>query len=531
MAQSGIFFLFRLPKFWARYLTFQRKVFLALFVLTLSLLVLFVGLSRWGLQRSLGDYAAEVELSRLDWLALKLERAYADRGASWQFLEDEEGAWFRFQFAGPPGTEADGRRDMPPQPPDGNRDAGFERGPGPMGGGSHGAPPRFKPPPLPGGMEPADMVFDRTVLLAADGRSRIVGNVQAVTASSRRRLTYQNQLIGYLAIAPLHSMATDAGRAFLAGQSFFIVTTGCVGGLLALSLSWWLSGRWLRPIRELIQGADAVAQGQLATVVPVRGHDELSHLCETFNGMTRQLQAAQAGHRRWLADIAHELRTPLAAMRAEIEATQDGVRPYTPSTAKRLHRQVTRLGQLVEDLRASMGQQDAPARRESGVNPFAVLLEALSFMAGRFQQVGMTVDTGPLPRLADQPDLKMVADPAQMHQVFINLLENALQYTRQPGVLQIHASLPEPGQARIVLDDTPPGPSPADMPHLFERLYRGDTSRGRSTGGSGLGLAICRAIVEAHGGTIAAGSCPLGGLRVELFLPLHHNARGAGHVR
>jgi two-component system sensor histidine kinase BaeS len=218
MAQSGIFFLFRLPKFWARYLTFQRKVFLALFVLTLSLLVLFVGLSRWGLQRSLGDYAAEVELSRLDWLALKLERAYADRGASWQFLEDEEGAWFRFQFAGPPGTEADGRRDMPPQPPDGNRDAGFERGPGPMGGGSHGAPPRFKPPPLPGGMEPADMVFDRTVLLAADGRSRIVGNVQAVTASSRRRLTYQNQLIGYLAIAPLHSMATDAGRAFLAGQ-------------------------------------------------------------------------------------------------------------------------------------------------------------------------------------------------------------------------------------------------------------------------------------------------------------------------
>ncbi len=374
-----------------------------------------------------------------------------------------------------------------------------------------------------------DMVFDRTVLLAADGHSRIVGHGQVAEAANKRALTYQGQLIGYLAVAPLHSMATDAGRAFLAGQSYFIVTTGCVGGLLALALSWWLSGRWLRPIRALIQGADAVAQGQLTTVVPVRGHDELAQLCETFNGMTRQLHETQAQHRRWLADVAHELRTPLAAMRAEIEATQDGVRPYTPATAERLHRQVTRLGQLVEDLRASMGKQDQPTRRTPGVNPFAVLWEALSLMTGRFHEAGMTVDPGPLPQLAAPSNLGMLADAAQLHQVFINLMENALHYTRQPGTLRIQADVQLPGQAHIVLDDSPPAPAPADMPHLFERLYRGDTSRGRSTGGAGLGLAICRAIVQAHGGTITAGASPLGGLRVELLLPLQHGAQEAGY--
>lgn len=531
MAQSRIFRFFRLPEAWARYLTFQRKVFLALVVLTLSLLVLFIGLSRWGLQRSLGDYVAEVELSRMDWFALKLERAYAERGSSWQFLDGDEGAWFRLQFIGPPGTEPDFQGGPPPPPPDGGGGGPPDRGPGPMGGAQDMFSSRPLPPPRPGGMGPPDSVYQRTALLATDGNSRIAGNVQAIAAAARRPLYFQNQRIGYLAIAPMHSMATDAGRAFLAGQSFFIVTTGCVGGVLALSLSWWLSGRWLRPIRELIQGADAVAHGALETVVPVRGHDELSHLCETFNGMTRQLHETQAQHRRWLADVAHELRTPLAAMRAEIEATQDGVRAYTPATAERLHRQVVRLGQLVEDLRASMGQRDAPTRRVAGVNPLDVLLEALGFMTERFQRAGMRVETGELPVLAKQPMVSMVADTAQLQQVFINLLENALQYTRQPGVVQISASLLPLGQLRIRLEDSAPAPAAADMPHLFERLYRGDTSRGRSTGGSGLGLAICQTLVQAHGGSIAASVSTLGGLCIELVLPLQHGTREAGHAR
>lgn len=379
-------------------------------------------------------------------------------------------------------------------------------------------------------MGPPDSVFQRTALLGPDGRSPIAGSAQAVASAARRPLRHQDQLIGYLAIAPMHSMATEAGRAFLAGQSLFIVTTGCVGGLLALSLSWWLSGRWLRPIRELIQGAGAVAHGQLETVVPVRGHDELAQLCQTFNGMTRQLQESQANHRRWLADVAHELRTPLAAMRAEIEATQDGVRAYTPATAERLHRQVVRLGQLVEDLRASMGQNDGPQRREAGVNPLQVLLDALGFVAERFQRAGMQVRTGDVALLAAQPLVAMEADSAQLHQVFINLLENALQYTRQPGVLQISASLLEQGHVRIRLEDSAPAPAAVDMPHLFERLYRADTARGRATGGSGLGLAICQNIVQSHGGSITASLSPLGGLCVELVLPLQYSKREMGHA-
>ena len=340
------------------------------------------------------------------------------------------------------------------------------------------------------------------------------------------------QTIGHLVLAPPQGVRSEADQAFLAQHLGFVAWTGLVGLALALVLSGWLARRWLAPVEALATGAHGIAQGHLHTRVPVHGNDELAQLARTFNTMAEQLGSIEASRRQWLGDVAHELRTPLAAMRAEIEAVQDGIRPFDDKTALRLHRQVMRLIQLVGDLRASLDAVGTSApSAQVPVHPLSLLNEALASMRPRLAQAGIDVDTSGLDALAApgaaQPAPLVRGDAQQLHQVFLNMLENSLRYTDAGGLLRIAARLLPPAdgapQLQVQLDDSAPGVPAHELPRIFERLYRAETSRNRDHGGSGLGLAICRAIVLAHGGTLTAEASPLGGLRITLNLPLLDN--------
>ena len=335
-----------------------------------------------------------------------------------------------------------------------------------------------------------------------------------------------DQAIGHLALAPPPGAQSEAGRAFLAQHLGYVAWTGLAGQALALLLSGWLARRWLAPVEALAQGARGIAQGHPHTRVPVHGDDEMAQFDHAFNTMAEQMTDIETSRRQWLGDVAHELRTPLAAMRAEIEAVQDGVRPFDDKTALRLHRQVMRLIQLVGDLRASLvaAGASAPSARVP-VHPLPLLAEALASMRPRFAQAGIQVDSAGLDALAAQVPAPLVqGDAQQLHQVFLNLLENSLRYTDPGGLLRITAQEAR-GALCVQSDDSAPGVPVHELPRLFERLFRGETSRSRDHGGSGLGLAIGRAIVQAHGGTMAAEASPLGGLRITLELPLlgNHN--------
>jgi len=399
------------------------------------------------------------------------------------------------------------------------------------------APPHGVLPPLPpnGAFPPRvlpDFVYARLALLNADASVRLAGSHVAIASPVKRALGHNGEVVGYLAIAPMKSMSNDAGRAFISGQLLFIVVTGCIGAILALGVSWIFAKRWLTPVHALMAGAQTLAQGDLDVQVPVYGHDELASLTQTFNTMARRLAETQENHQRWLSDVAHELRTPLTAMRGEIEAMLDGVRPPTEQTGQRLLRQVLRLTQLVDDLRMSMADQAALlGRLMPGVRPLEVLMDVLSLMQGRFQEVGINVDmTSVVSAVSKHPEWTMVAVADRLHQVFINLLGNALHYTNPGGKLKIDVQQQPVGHLHICLEDSAPAPSANDMQHLFERLYRGDTSRNRRQGGSGLGLAICKAIVEGHGGSIAASLSLLGGLRIDVVLPLQMSEAGDTHA-
>ena len=362
------------------HLTLHRKAFIALAALLVALLLIFAGFSRLGLQRGLGPYVAEIELARMDWLAERLQAHHTQAGG-WDSLRSQSTLWGRLSHPG-------GGPRRPGAPPSGNPGSAPDTRPGPPPGQADSAPP--PPPPDdqrsqgPGSGPPPqrhrDDIYPRLGLL--DAQERLVVGTAPQPGGARLALRGPDgQTIGHLVLAPPQGVRSEADQAFLAQHLGFVAWTGLAGLALALLLSGWLARRWLGPVEALATGARGIAQGALHTRVPVHGNDELAQLARTFNTMAEQLSSIEASRRQWLGDVAHELRTPLAAMRAEIEAVQDGIRPFDDKTALRLHRQVMRLIQLVGDLRASLDAAGTSApSAQVPVHPLSLLAEALASM-------------------------------------------------------------------------------------------------------------------------------------------------------
>ena len=297
-----------------------------------------------------------------------------------------------------------------------------------------------------------------------------------------------------------------------------------IGGLIALTaalaIGFFVFRAITRPIDQLTRAAHQLAQGDLSARVVVDdqaarlGSDEISELGAAFNTMAGNLQQSEQVRRDMTADIAHELRTPLAVMRGNLEAMLDGVYPFDAEHLTPVLNQVNLLTRLVEDLRTL-------ARAEAGQLPLekrATDLKALihstlaSFKAqAAAQQVLLRAELAP-----DLPAVEI--DPDRMQQTIGILISNALRYTPRQGSITVTAKA-DRASVTIEVADTGSGIAPEDLPHVFDRFYRADKSRARESGGSGLGLAIAKGIVEAHGGSIAAHSEAGHGTTLQVSLP------------
>ncbi len=328
----------------------------------------------------------------------------------------------------------------------------------------------------------------------------------------------EGRRVGTLVVqGPVMTMESGDDPWLVASVTRAVLTAGLVAGLVALALATLLIRQITRPLSALHRASRAIAQGRLDVRVPVQGQDELGQLAHTFNQMAVALEQQESLRRSLMADVAHELRTPLAGIQGMVEAMQDGVFPPTPENLASIHQQIELLSRLVEDLRTL-------AHAEAGQLTLEIIALDLAGLAT--QQVALHQPQAQQKDIALSLDISEPLPPVQgdekrLGQVLGNLLTNALRHTSPGGHVTL-ALQPDPDGVRLYVQDDGEGIAPADLPHIFDRFYRGDPSRSRQRGGSGLGLAIARQFVAAHGGRIWAESPPPGqaqGTRVSVVLP------------
>lgn len=311
------------------------------------------------------------------------------------------------------------------------------------------------------------------------------------------------------------AMQHELETSFHAAVNEILVVAAVAAILAALTVSLFTTRRIVGPIRQMLSASQHIAAGHYNQRVEVAGEDELSELAVSFNQMATALDNTEQRRLALIGDLAHELRTPLANIRAAMEGLTDGVLAPEAETFLDVERETVRLQRLVGDLeelsRAEAGQI---LLSRQALDPSQLIRTVAARLRPQFEDknVALTLD---LPAQLASID----ADPARITQVLLNLLGNALQYTPSGGAVSVSAR-DDTRQLLVAVQDNGVGISAAYLLHVFERFYRVDKSRSRAGGGSGVGLTISQHIVEAHGGRITADSPGAGmGSTVTFTLP------------
>ena len=308
-------------------------------------------------------------------------------------------------------------------------------------------------------------------------------------------------------LEPALSQFADAVR-----RSLTLV--GLAAGAAGVVLVMLFSRRVLRSIGNLTAAARRLGSGDLSSRVPVRGNDEVAELGRAFNTMADALEDSERQRRNMVADVAHELRTPLANIQGHIEAMQDGLLQPDTENLDTVHQQTLHLNRLVDDLRLLAETESRELRLTlEPVDIREVMTRVAESFRARADAAGVDLRVN---APEDLPEMRL--DRLRIEQALANLMDNAIAHTPAGGSVALSGERTNDG-VRVAVADTGPG-IPADaLPRVFDRLYRVDSARGRETGGSGLGLTIARQLVEAHGGTIWAESAEGEGSRFGFDLP------------
>lgn len=397
----------------------------------------------------------------------------------------------------PPGGSNVPQPDPRPQPPG---------GPPPR---PQGSPPGDEPRGPPG--DPRDML-GRVALFDADNR-RVAGRDYVPADAPGVALIRDGVQIGTLRLAPLPRADTPVERDFARAQLRTLLIAGAAMLLAALAAGVLLSRTLLAPVQRLAAAARGLAAGEYQLRVPVQGGDELENLARDFNQLAHSLERNRAAARQWSADMAHELRTPIAILRAEVQALRDGIEAPSDSAFASLDAECGRLQSLVEDLyQLSLADAGALEYRLQALDLVELVESVLDGHRRLLANTGLTLETH------FERSAWVRADDRRLAQLLNNLLANSARYTDAPGRVRVSVTTQEKDVV-LRVEDSAPGVDAQRQGRLFERLYRVDASRSRAAGGAGLGLAIVRSIAEAHGARIETHDSALGGLCIELHLP------------
>ncbi|MGU3627108.1 ATP-binding protein [Comamonas sp. C24C] len=464
-----------LPSLMRLKLGLSFKLFLAILAACILVLVVNSVFVRISFVRDFMGYLNEQGVERMHEVVPRLSAAYESHG-SWEFARQNPEKWFALMR--PPSMEQ--------------------------------APLKIVPP-----VSDQTGAILRFALLDIDG-GIVIGNANAAAADAIRLPINlrQGQQVGWLAMVPFQNAIAAGDVRFYEAQLRARWLNGAASVVVAALLAWLLTGTLLRRLKVIAQFVHGLAIGDYSKRIPVRDRDELDQLASDISQLAGKLENIEHNRRAFMADISHELRTPLAVLQAELEAIQDGIRPMSLSTLMPLQSEVTQLNKLVDDLHELAVTQTGEFRYTfEALDLDRIVAHCTMTMQARARDCGLSMAYSS----KGQP-VFIQGDESRLQQLLSNLLENSIRYTQRGGQILLTLTT-QAGEAELSIEDSPPGVDEPSRQQLFERFYRVDASRNRSSGGSGLGLSICRNIVEFHGGEIAALPSRLGGLCIMIRLP------------
>jgi signal transduction histidine kinase len=328
-------------------------------------------------------------------------------------------------------------------------------------------------------------------------------------------VSVRGRAVGSVAVLPAAEQQATAEREFARALATIAVIGSAAAVGLALVAAVIVARRLVRPLRQLTAGARRLAAGQAHEPVAIPQDAELAELARAFNAMAAELDRQEQLRRQMVADIAHELRTPLSVLRLQVESIEDGLTPASPQAVGALGGELDLLTRLVDDLRLlSLAEASQLSLVIQAVDPAEALAAVARAAEPRARQRGLALAVAPAPALP-----AVSADPQRLAQILGNLVENALRYTPSGGAVTLRAQ-PVAGGVAFEVQDSGPGIPAADLPQIFERFYRADRARTRESGGSGLGLAIVQRLAAAQGGSVAVESEPGRGSTFRVTLPI-----------
>lgn len=440
------------------------KLFLAMLLASILLITSLLVFMQWSFRSGFGDFLRQQQQQRLTLAADELAEHFRLTG-SWSNVDSRML-----------------RRPLP-RPPE--------------------APPHLKPP--------------RTHFFVLNGQKQVeIGRHDPDADNVLVPIRIDDRVVGYVGERVRTGPQDFMERRFAEHQSRHLLFVALLAGLVSLVVAYPVASIMVARIQALLAHIRRLSKGELSARTPVRGSDELSQLALHLNSLGQTLQQNAQAHRTLVADISHELRTPIAVLKAQLEAAEDGIQPLNQTTLVRLQQQVGRLGGLVDDLyQLSLADLGALNYQKTLIDVRAVMLDVSSGFDAQIARSGLQLSVHDRAGRA----MTVLGDQKRLQQLFSNLLQNSVQYTNAPGTVRIELEA-DRHDAIIRVADSAPGVPAELQQRLFERLFRTDASRNRNSGGAGLGLSLCQSIVQAHGGQIDISDSDLGGITVTVRLPL-----------
>lgn len=480
-------------------LNLSIKIFITFLLVTVTSSLLIIIAARIS-NRYFDSYSQQKDMKKLEYLADAVAEFYSENDG-WDLLFQNPNLWRAFLNSGSSKVDLirPSQEGRPPlEPTITMRPISMDRVP---------------PTPIwdPQNLGPRLGLFDAN-------KNRIAGNPDGtIDEYDTLPIIVDDVTVGWIGLKYTIKRSDTLDQKYLQKQSMIIFITGGVILLVSSFFALVFSRHLLVPIRLLADATKALTQRNFGVRINVKSSDELGNLAERFNFMAKKMEDYEQNQMQWLSDISHELRTPLSVLIGEIEALQDGVRKADETSLKSLCDEAKHLEKLVDDLHAlSLAEVGDISMKMVSLKPVSILTQAIYHFQNRIENSGMSLDVKMEP---NGDDLHILGDPLRLMQLFSNIIENALIHTVKPGHLTIKQTHTKDSIV-LIFEDTGPGVPEEALSKLFERLYRADSSRSRSTGGSGLGLAICKSIVELHHGNIQAQNGDQGGLKIEIILPL-----------